>query len=61
MRGERPENVTYPGAAEPLQRVWIALRANERAVLETVTLQDIVSGKLPEAIQLLTDSPQAWI
>jgi hypothetical protein len=41
--------------------VWIALRANERAVLETVTLQDIVSGKLPEAIQLLTDSPQAWI
>jgi hypothetical protein len=61
VRGERPENVTYPGAAEPLQRVWIALRANERAVLETVTLQDIVSGKLPEAIQLLTDSPQAWI
>ena len=61
VRGERPENVTYPGAAEPLQRVWIALRANERAVLETVTLQDIVSVKLPEAIQLLTDSPQAWI
>jgi Rrf2 family protein len=61
VRGERPENISYPGAAEPLQRVWIALRANERAVLETVTLADIVSGKLPEAIQLLTDSPQAWI
>jgi hypothetical protein len=41
--------------------VWIALRANERAVLETVTLADIVSGKLPEAIQILTDSPTAWI
>ena len=61
VRGERPENVTYPGAAEPLQRVWIALRANERAVLETVTLQDIVSGRLPEAIRLLTDSPRAWL
>jgi hypothetical protein len=61
VRGERPENLAYPGAAEPLQRVWIALRANERAVLETVTLHDIVSGKLPEAIQLLTDSPQAWV
>jgi Rrf2 family protein len=61
VRGERPENVSYPGAAEPLQRVWIALRANERAVLETVTLADIVSGRLPEAIQLLTDSPQAWV
>ena len=61
VRGERPENVSYPGAAAPLQRVWIALRANERAVLETVTLADIVSGKLPDAIQLLTDSPQAWV
>lgn len=61
VRGERPENVSYPGAAQPLQRVWIALRANERAVLETVTLADIVSGSLPEAIQLLTDSPAAWV
>ena len=61
VRGERPENVTYPGAAEPLQRVWIALRANERAVLETVTLADIVSGELPPAVAVLTDSPQAWI
>jgi Rrf2 family protein len=41
VRRERPENPSYPGAAEPLQRVWIALRANERAVLEAVTLADI--------------------
>src|ERR1700689_4356414 len=61
VRGERPENVTYPGSAEPLQRVWIALRANERAVLETVTLADIVSGELPQAVAALTDSPQAWV
>jgi Rrf2 family protein len=61
VRGERPENVSYPGAAQPLQRVWIALRANERAVLETVTLADIVNSKLPDAIQLLVDSPQAWV
>jgi Rrf2 family protein len=47
VRGERPENATYRGAAEPLQRVWIALRATERAVLERVTLADIISGNLP--------------
>jgi Rrf2 family protein len=47
IRGERPENVSYQGAAEPLQRVWIALRANERALLERVTLADIISGNLP--------------
>jgi Rrf2 family protein len=46
LRGDRPGNVNYPGAAEPLRRVWIRLRANERAVLETVTLADIVSGEL---------------
>ncbi len=61
MRGERPENVSYPGAAEPLQRVWIALRANERAVLETVTLADIVAGELLPAVDVLTNSPQAWV
>jgi Rrf2 family protein len=45
--GERPENVSYQGAAEPLQRVWIALRAHERGVLEALTLADIISGNVP--------------
>jgi Rrf2 family protein len=47
VRGERPEHLSYRGAAEPLQRVWIALRAAERAVLERVTLADIVAGDVP--------------
>jgi hypothetical protein len=38
--------VTYPGPAEPLRRVWIALRAFGPSVLETVTLADIVVGEL---------------
>ena len=45
--GERPENVMYRGAAEPLERVWIALRAHEREVLQAVTLADIISGDVP--------------
>jgi len=61
VRGERPENIEYPGAAAPLQRVWIALRANERAVLETVALADIVSGDLPDMVQSLVANPNAWI
>ena len=44
--GRRPRTSPYPGAAEPLQQVWIALRANERAVLEQVALSDIVSRNL---------------
>jgi hypothetical protein len=41
--------------------VWIALRANERAILEEVTLAHIVSGELPARVQALTDNPQAWV
>jgi len=61
VRGERPENISYPGVAGPLQQVWIALRANERAVLERVTLADIVSGELPDVVRQLTENPSAWI
>jgi Rrf2 family protein len=42
---EPPENMTYQGAAEPLGRVWSALRASGPVVLEAVTLADIVSGR----------------
>jgi Rrf2 family protein len=60
VRGERPENVGYIGAAEPLQRVWIALRASERAILEEVTLGQIVSGELPATVMDLVGDPRAW-
>jgi Rrf2 family protein len=60
VRGERPENVGYIGAAEPLQRVWIALRASERAILEEVTLGQIVSGELPASVTELVGDPRAW-
>ncbi|BCJ38773.1 Rrf2 family transcriptional regulator [Actinocatenispora thailandica] len=61
VRGERPESVDYSGAARPLQEVWIALRASERSILETVTLGHVVSGRLPAAVQQLTEDERAWI
>ena len=61
VRGERPENLGYIGAAEPLQTVWIALRANERAILEDVTLEHVVSGALPDRVRKLADDPRAWV
>jgi len=53
VRSEPPENLEYSGSAEPLRTVWLALRVNIRAVLETVTLADIVSGELPADITSL--------
>ena len=60
VRGERPEKVGYSSAAEPLQTVWIALRANERAILEEVTLAHLVSRDLPMRVRELADDPRAW-
>src|SRR4029453_10477159 len=38
VRGSRPENLAYVGAAAPLQEVWIALRASEGRILGGRTL-----------------------
>jgi Rrf2 family protein len=61
IRGQRPEDVPYSGSAEPLQQVWIAVRASLRGVLETVTLADLAAGNLPADVEKLAKNPDAWI
>ena len=60
VRGESPEDLDYAGSAEQLRHVWVALRANIRGVLETVTLGDMVSDRLPKKVLRLTEEPGAW-
>jgi Rrf2 family protein len=60
VRSERPEALEYVGPAESLRDVWIALRANLRAVLESVTLADVAEGTLPDEIAALSSDPEAW-
>jgi Rrf2 family protein len=60
VRGERPEEMSYQGDAAPLQRVWVALRSNIRAVLERVTLADVVADELPAQVIELTERPDVW-
>jgi Rrf2 family protein len=60
VRGEPPEEVHYAGPAEALEDVWIAVRANLRAVLEHVTVADVASGSLPREIVKLAKDPDAW-
>ena len=57
----RPENVNYTGASRSLREVWIAVRVNLRAVLEVVSLADLVAGRLPEAVGSLSDNPDAFV
>jgi Rrf2 family protein len=60
VRGEPPDAIAYKGAAVPLQKVWIALRANLRAVLDEVTLADVVSNQLPAGVRELSEPAEAW-
>lgn len=60
VRGERPDELEYPDDLAVLQRTWIAVRANLRAVLEHVTLADLAAGALPGHIDDLANDPDAW-
>ena len=61
VRGGPPEETSYPGTSAALPRVWIAVRANLRKVVEHVTVADVASGKLPSAIDRLAEDADAWV
>jgi Rrf2 family protein len=61
VRGHRPEELGYHGAAVALQEVWIALRASEREILDLVTVADVAGGRLPKRVRTLAANPDAWV
>ena len=60
VRGERAEQLNYGDGAGSLQDMWVAVRASLRAVLENVTLAELVTGDLPPNVQALVDDPTSW-
>jgi Rrf2 family protein len=60
VRGEAPESLTYPDGARALRPLWVATRASLRAVLEHVTLADLVTGELPPDVARYTEQAGAW-
>jgi DNA-binding IscR family transcriptional regulator len=50
----------YTGAAMALRDTWVALRATMRSVLESVTLADLASGKLPAEVAALLTDEDVW-
>ena len=61
VRGGPPEETSYPGTSAALPRVWIAVRANLRQVVEHVTVADVANGSLPASIDKLAEDPEAWV
>lgn len=60
VRGVRPESLDYGDGLEAVQRMWVAVRANLRAVLEQVTLADLRDGTLDPSVEALAADPDAW-
>jgi Rrf2 family protein len=61
IQDQAPEQTKYPGNAEPLSEVWIAVRASLRRVLEHVTIADLRDGKIPPDVLDLTRDEGAWV
>lgn len=61
VRGDRPENIVYTGAAAKLTDLWIAVRAALRDLLETTSLADVRDARLPERVVELAADPDAWV
>src|SRR3954462_3357462 len=55
VRGQGPEGRKKGGGGEPLQKVWIALGATTREVMEDTPLADVVGGKLPSEVRELSE------
>jgi Rrf2 family protein len=61
VQDEAPEAKSYPGRAEPLRDVWIAVRASLRRVLEQVTIADLRDGNIPDEVLEMTQDEGAWV
>ena len=55
VRETSPASLAYDGPTEPLRTVWIAVRGSLRHVLEEVTLQDVLTGRLPRHVVSIAD------
>lgn len=60
VHGMRPESVHYRDEAEVLQPVWIAARSSLRTVLESVSLEHLAAGTLPEVVRDRVADDDAW-
>lgn len=60
VRDQRPSDLDYSGSAASLLHVWVALRANVRAVLEQATLAELAQGTVPADVRRLVVDDDAW-
>lgn len=60
VRGLRPHETAYEGAASHLPTLWVAVRASLREVLDGTSLDALRGGQLPPRVVRLAEQPDAW-
>ena len=60
VRGLRPHETSYEGVAQHLPSVWVAVRASLREVLDGTSLEQVLTGALPEQVRAMAADPGAW-
>lgn len=55
VHDESLRGLSYAAPVESLPLVWMAIRGSLRRVLETVSVADLVAGRLPDEVALLAD------
>lgn len=60
VRGLRPHETSYLGAAAHLPTVWVAVRSALRDVLDTTTVEQVRTGRLSARVRRLAEAPDAW-
>jgi Rrf2 family protein len=50
VRDVSPASLSYEGPTASLPTVWVAVRGSLRQVLETVSIEDVRSGRLPKQV-----------
>lgn len=60
VRGLRPHETHYQGVAANLPGLWVAVRASLREVLDETSLDDLLTGNLPDRVRELVKTPDAW-
>lgn len=61
IHGTRPHEIEYDGVASHLPELWVAVRSSLRSVLDTVSLQQLLTGSLPARVRRLNDVDDAWL
>jgi Rrf2 family protein len=55
VRDVSPADLAYEGPTSSLPTVWVAVRGSLRQVLETVSLEDVRTGRLPRHVVTTAD------